>query len=407
MRDRGRLAWLAPGGQLSTAPARSTYRAERAHVMNDYCTQALEYLRLAYDPQRALFSYSTRLDNDGRIVNDFRFPESLGYTLTTYLGLTEAQRHRGPIDWLGNVTDRVHDFLELHEDALSSPVDQGLLLVLLAAVDRSHPAVQRSFDRIERILADERGIRRLNMLDLAWMLWGTATWADEARAPALAGWLFKLVWSQYVHPATGLPRHSVARYRAHTVSFGSTVYFLRAMYEHSEAFGSDVARDLFVAGVERVLEIQGPDGAWPWMIDVRSGLPFDIYPIFTVHQDSMALLFLLPAERCGVAGVLEAIERSVKWNFGHNELSTRMVQSKPYPWIYRSIQRDERSPRARRYLRGLGPASRGYPARSPSVCINRECRSYHLGWVLYTWSGTTVMPLVSIPSTRSGQHVAT
>ena len=41
--------------------------------------------------------------------------------MTTYLGLTEAQRHRGPIDWLGNVTDRVHEFLELHEDAAAAP----------------------------------------------------------------------------------------------------------------------------------------------------------------------------------------------------------------------------------------------------------------------------------------------
>lgn len=374
--------------------------------MNDYCTHALEYLRLAYDPQRALFSYSTSLDNHGRIVNDFRLPESLRYTINTYLGLTEAQRHRGPIDWLGNVTDRVHEFLELHEDALSSPADQGLLLVLLATADPSHPAVHRSFDRIERILAGERAIRGLNMQDLAWMLWGTATWADEAPARALADRLFELVRSHYVHPATGLPRHGVARYRAHTVSFGSTVYFLRAMYEHSEAFGSDVARELFVAGVERVLGIQGPDGAWPWMIDVRSGLPFDIYPIFTVHQDSMAMLFLFPAERYGIPGVLEAIERSLQWNFGHNELSARMVQNKPYPWIYRSIKRDERSPRARRYLRGLGPAARGYPARSRRVCINRECRSYHLGWVLYAWSDPTRTPPISVPYTWSDQDVA-
>ena len=374
--------------------------------MNGYCTQALEYLKLAYDPRQALFSYSTTLDNDGHIVNDFRFPESLGYTMTTYLGLTEAERHGGSIDWLGYVSARVLDFLELLEDTLSSPVVHGLLLVLLAAADPSHPAVQRSLHRIERILADERAIRRLNMLDLAWMLWGTATWADEAQARALAERLFKLVRSQYVHPATGLPRHSVARYRAHIVSFGSTVYFLRAMYEHSEAFGSDIARDLFAAGVERVLEIQGPDGAWPWMIDVRSGLPLDIYPIFTVHQDSMAMLFLLPAERCGIAGVLEAMDRSVKWNFGHNELSTRMVQSKPYPWVYRSIQRDERSPRARRYLRSLGPVARRYPARSRRVCINRECRSYHLGWVLYTWSNATVIPPISIPCTWSSQDVA-
>ncbi len=148
--------------------------------MNDYCTQALEYLRLAYDPERALFSYSTSLDRDGHIVNDFRLPESLRYTITTYLGLTEAQRHRGPIEWFGNVADRVQEFLELHEDALTNPADQGLLLVLLAAANPSHPAVQRSLHRIERILAGKRAVRGLNMQDLAWMLWGTATWRGQS-----------------------------------------------------------------------------------------------------------------------------------------------------------------------------------------------------------------------------------
>ena len=122
------------------------------------------------------------------------------------------------------------------------------------------------------------------------------------------------------------------------------------------------------------------------MIDVRSGRPFDLYPIFTVHQDSMAMLFLLPAERQGIPGVTEAIERSFRWNFGDNELGAGMVRTEPYPWIYRSIERGERWTRARRYVRGLGPAASRYPVPSRSVRINPECRSYHLGWVLYAWS---------------------
>src|SRR5438093_6782818 len=31
--------------------------------------------------------------------------------------------------------------------------------------------------------------------------------------------------------------------------------------------------------------LQGPQGEWPWMIDVRSGNPLDVYPVFAVHQD--------------------------------------------------------------------------------------------------------------------------
>jgi hypothetical protein len=373
-------------GGLSAWPPTRVPSSSPGGIVNDYCANALEYLRCAHDQPRALFSYSTRLDEHGVVVNDFRMPESLRYTINTYLGLSEAQRWGETVDWLGNVEDRVNEFLALHEDGLTSAADTGLLLVLLASTVPSHPAVDRSFDRIELALARDDARQRLNMQDLAWMLWGASSWADNARAQELAERLFELVRTSFVHPISGLPRHSVARYRAHTVSFGSVVYFLRAIYEYGEASGSEAARELFTAGVQRVLSIQAPDGAWPWMIDVRSGTPFDIYPIFSVHQDSMAMLFLFPAERYGIAGVPEAIERSFRWNFGNNELGVSLVRTDPCGWIYRSIERDERWPRARRYLRGLGPAVSTYPPRSPHVRLNRECRSYHLGWVLYTWS---------------------
>lgn len=366
----------------------------RGPMLNDYCKRALDYLSLAYDRRQVLFSYSTSMDGRGAVVNDFRPRASLRYTINTYLGLTEAERHGGPIDWLGDIGDRVGEFLALHEQDLTSPADHGLLLVLLAAIDPAHAAVARSLRRLERILASDQAVRQLNMQDLGWMLWGTSSWAGDARGAALAERVFGRIRAHYVHPASGLPRHSLARYRPHTVSFGSVVYFLRSVQEYAEAVGSTEARELFAAGVERVLAFQCCDGAWPWMIDVRSGWPFDLYPIFTVHQDSMAMLFLLPAERYGISGASAAIERSLRWNFGYNELGARMVMTEPYPWIYRSIERSERCPRTRRFLRGLGPADRGYPRRSPDIRINRECRSYHLGWVLYAWSDPArVIPL--------------
>jgi hypothetical protein len=361
--------------------------------VNDYCNRALEYLRLAYDRERALFSYLSTLDEHGSLVNDFRMSGSLRYTINTYLGLARAERHGGAIDWLGDVSEAVNRFVAQHEHALQSSADRGLLLVLLAETDPSHPAVGRSLDHIARVLSGE-GASRLNMQDVAWMLWGTSSWSENELAARLAGQLFELIRTRFVHAGSGLPRHSLAPYRAHTVSFGSVVYFLRAMYEYGEACHSDAAREIFRTGVQRVLAIQGSDGGWPWMIDVRTGMPFDLYPIFTVHQDSMAMLFLFPAQERGIPGVGEAIDRSLRWNFGHNEVDARMVLSDPYPWIYRSIERSERWTRARRYVRGLGPAPRSQPSRSRKIRINYECRSYHLGWVLYAWSDPArVFPL--------------
>ena len=44
---------------------RRTNRVRWGILVNEYCATALDYLRLAYDGERALFSYSTSLDEGG------------------------------------------------------------------------------------------------------------------------------------------------------------------------------------------------------------------------------------------------------------------------------------------------------------------------------------------------------
>ncbi len=370
--------------------------------MNDYCDAALEYLSHAFDARRALFSWCSRVDQRGEVTHDFAAPWSLRYTINSYLGLSEAERSGARIAWLGPVSSGVERFLSACEPQILNCGDHGLLLVLLAAVDPSHPAVARSQRYLEQAIARDDAAARLDMQQLAWMLWGACAWATDEWAQALAQRIFDLVRASFVHPESGMPRHSTRRYRSHAVSFGSIVYFLRAMHEYAEAFDSGPARELFSNCLRRVLAVQGEDGAWPWMIDVRTAVPIDIYPIFTVHQDSMAMLFLFPAQRRGVPGIDAAIERSFMWNLGYNELQTPILRGQPHAWFYRSIERTERSPRARRYLRGLGPRAREYPARSPRVRLNRECRSYHPGWILYVWSAPAGMSAARLSGTAHG-----
>ena len=338
--------------------------------MIDYCSLALDYLGLAFDPQQAQFSYSSRLDPDGRVVNDFRRPESLRYTINTYLGLAEAERHGASPNWLGgSVVERVRAFLALHENELTSPADRGLLLVLLAAVDPAHPAVDRSLRAVAGALGGPQRLT-LNLQDLAWMLWGATAHPEDAAARELADRTFEFIRVRYSTPS-GLPRHSLARYRSHIVSFGSLVYYLRALHE----YGSPQARELLEAALSRTLALQDDDGAWPWMIDVRTAIPFDRYPVFTVHQDSMAMLFLFAAAQ-EQADATKAIERSLRWNLGANELGAPMVLTEPHPWIYRSIERVERAPadpalpaqrRAGAEGRPAPPLASAAPAHQPRV----------------------------------------
>jgi hypothetical protein len=240
----------------------------------------------------------------------------------------------------------------------------------------------------------------LEMQDVAWMLWGAcaAARAGIAGAEQAADALLARILDDFVHPRTGLPRHSLRWYRRGIVSFGSLVYFLRAMHEAASTFDDERAARLFRNGVATALELQGPLGEWPWMIDVARARAFDRYPVFSVHQDSMSILFLRPAVEDGVAGAADAIRRSVRWVHGENELDLRFYLEEPFFFAYRAIERDEPWTKARRYGRWLArrtdtPASR--------LRVNRECRSYHLGWILYAWRDWTDCAALQSPARTS------
>jgi hypothetical protein len=203
----------------------------------------------------------------------------------------------------------------------------------------------------------------------------------------VASALLERITRQLTSPL-GLPFHERRRYRRRIVSFGALTYFLRSLSEAASALEDANADRLFRAGVQQALALQGPAGDWPWMIDPLSGRALDRYPVFAVHQDSMAMLFLLPSLERGLPGVEQAIDRSLDWALGRNELGISMYVDDPVFFAYRSIERRERAPRARRYARSSVNALTGRSAQSLSASalrLNPECRSYHLGWILYAW----------------------
>jgi len=329
---------------------------------------AFELLPRTYDEERGLCSFKAELV-DGRLVQDWTSPYAVRYTITALLGLHAAAHPRAE-----ELTLR---FLE--KNRVDNRADIGLLTLLHCE--------RGAYDDAERELrrAEAAAEAQLEMQELAWLLWGAcaAAHAGLDGGEAVADALLRRAAAHYV-AQTGLARHSLRRRRRSIVSFGSLVYYLRAMHEASTLGRSDADR-LFRAGLERVLAFQGPLGEWPWMFDVDRGLPFDRYPVFSVHQDSMAPLFLVPAVARNVEYAAGALERSVAWVHGRNELGLRFYVDDPFFFAYRAIERAERFPKARRYARWV--ARTDAAAASPGrLRVNRECRSYHLGWVLYAWS---------------------
>jgi len=361
------------------------------------CELAAAFLGAVYSPELALYPYSTRLDGDS-YVSTFADARAKRYTINSLLGLREAALSPEAPSVLAAVDDQI-DAFRSRRGTPDNPGDRGLLLVLLAhRGDR---------DEITRGVSDVAACAdaRLNVQELAWMLWGASAAARTGAASAepLARSLAASLLTRHLDPRAALARHAQKGYRRGVVSFGSSVYFLRALYEYGSTFQHDRSLDLFDRGVQAMIDIQGPLGEWPWLIDVASGAVVDPYPIFAVHQDSMAMLFLHPALDRDAPRAAEAIARSVAWMAGENEVATPMIRREPVV-AYRSLERRDRAPRMRRYMRALrGPAKvKGW--RHAVVRINRECRSYHLGWILYVWSSRA--PVWSVDGVERRPDVA-
>jgi hypothetical protein len=337
-----------------------------------------EHLLAAWDGDRRLLPFSSRLVAD-TIVHRYDHPIAVRYTVNSLLGLLAAARASAAGPSEEDVVALVEAFLERPE-RITSPADRGLATLLVSTLSPDRATVA---PWVRRLAADVR-LAGLDMQALAWVLWGAAAArrAGAARGADVAHCALERIVGELVDRTSGLPRHSARAYRRNIVSFGSLTYFLRAMHEAADVLHDRRARALFDGGVAHAAGLQGPRGEWPWMINCRTGAAFDRYPVFAVHQDSMAMLFLHPAQERGTPGAGEAVRRSLQWVLGANELDLCMFVERPF-FAYRSIERAERAPRLRRYARAL----RGSAATDAGrVRVNRECRSYHLGWLLYVWS---------------------
>jgi hypothetical protein len=348
------------------------------------CQSSVDFLLEVWSPELGVFPFSTRV-RGGEYVNDYRQPAADRYTINTLLGLEEASR-AGFLDD-SEFASLVERFLELRFADLTSIADIGLLLVLLRE-GRAHRYRQEALDRLVR-MATGPTAGKLDLQTLGWILWGLCAAAPSSPAAERGAHdVFRTISSNFVDGASQLARHSVRLYRRGLVSFGSTVYFLRSMHEYAALTGDKSAEALFENGVRKMVGNQGPNGEWPWLFGVRSGRPIEFYPVYAVHQDAMAMLFLLPALDRGMDWVREPIAKSISWVFGRNELATPTFADHPFR-AYRSIERTHTLPRATRYVRALGNLALGKASALSTdgrVRINPECRSYHLGWFLYVWS---------------------
>jgi hypothetical protein len=269
----------------------------------------------------------------------------------------------------------------------SGPGDLGLALWLdqRGRLGGSDELVRR----LEAGLAASGGLSAPIGMELAWIVQGLALAAAIGISGAeatLAAALGQLSRNQAL---SGLFLHSGRGRRSRFPNFATQIYSILALSTVAKLGLDNRALPAARRAADRVLELQLPDGGWPWLFDARKGDVVERYEIYSVHQHGMAPMGLLElAEAGGDERYVAAAARGVDWVDGRNELGISMVDAEA-EMIYRSIRRRRAS--ARTWLAantilsavGLGSLRR----RNGPVELNAVCYSYELGWLLEAWAG--------------------
>ena len=346
--------------------------AERVRELASFALERLPSMRLA----------------DGAFCHEVQAPDlaprgrSLRYTLMCLLGLQRAQA--AGLD----VPVAPGGLLRLVVDEIGSPeMTVGDLGLLLWADSRAEAQWR---DKIAFTIHGRvgSGFPDLEGLELAWVVIGAA----EARADLLLDDALARLLAR-IDPASGLFRHRDAGWRARFPNFATQIYGVLALAVTARS-GREHALAPARRAADRLLDLQSPDGGWPWLFDTRSGRVVEPYEVYSVHQDAMAPMALQElTEVSGEARYRDAALGGVEWIFGQNELGREMLDREA-GILYRSIRRRRGFDRALLYANTAGALAGRAPFADKrwAIEVNPTDRPYHLGWVLEAWAGRAPAP---------------
>ncbi|MCC7462075.1 MAG: hypothetical protein IT480_06380 [Gammaproteobacteria bacterium] len=174
--------------------------------------------------------------------------------------------------------------------------------------------------------------------------------------------------------------------RSHIACFADMVYPIQSLSLHAKRTGDKAALAAAEGCAAMICEAQGPDGQWWWHYDYRSGRVVEGYPVYAVHQDSMAPMALFALMEAGGSDHSAAIRKGLEWLWYAPEIDGSLIDLEA-DLIWRKVARREPG-KLSRYAQAaasrLHPALRvpGLGSLLPPGAIDFEDRPYHLGWVL-------------------------
>ncbi len=349
----------------------------------------LRGLRRCWLPELGRWSHIHHLD--GRPdPNESLPPSDVFYTLNVLLGLSRLSAMPEDID-----APKIFRRNALHLTKLpvaTYAFGMALWTAARLSVDLP-PDVEQA---IHRLLTDRAGWEEFRAQDIGMLLTGVAAQVGAGNRDweRYAAPLFRFLRERY-HAASGLFFDAPAGLRRRFASFATQTYLTVACYHYGEIAGDDVAVAMANGCARRLIELQGPDGEWPWFFDALHGRVVDFYEVYSVHQYGMAPAWLELAQAHAVDGAQAAMVRGFNWMFGANEMKRAMFAPELCLSIRSQVRKGELTTKKRRVLRAIGNA---YAQRSAGLIggagleLRLECRSYELGWILWSFAQRSDVP---------------
>ncbi|MCW2283339.1 hypothetical protein M2323_001247 [Rhodoblastus acidophilus] len=369
---------------LPAQPADAAVAPQNARLVN----YALHGLEKCWLPEQERWSHIYHLD--GRAAPNESLPRSdVFYTLNVLLGLS---RVAAPPDGLD--VNRI--FARNASELTRLPVRKyafGMALWAGAELGLELPGDCARELRI--LLSDPNAWRDFHAQDLGMLLTGVAAQvrAGQSAWREFAAPLFRFLQARFLGES-GLFCDTPAGLRRRFASFATQVYLSLACYHYGDVMDDPSATTLASQCVEKLMALQGPQGEWPWFYDAVSGRVLDFYEVYSVHQYGMAPALLEWAEREKIPGATAALVKGFEWVFGANQLGRPMLA--PGGLTIRSqirkVEGDAKVLRAARAISNALLGRSGGLIAPEKLGLRLECRSYELGWILWSFGRRVDLP---------------
>lgn len=353
----------------------------RANIQDQLIELALEGLKSMYDAKSGLFC-SRVVKKDGHLVQE---SISLRYSLITLLGLERCRRNGISVAFK---LDELFRTVWLHSKEIAGIGDYGLLLWLTSNLSPENLAELTDGSVLAKMLEKSKDAKENRTMEVAWFLTGLCHAFCESKEKNMslkrvASSVHSLLMENY--GGNGIFRHKSKKslaglLRGRIGSFADQVYPILALTKYGQVFEMRKPIEIALGCAKHICKLQGPLGQWWWHYNSATGYVCGHYPVYSVHQDGMALMALLTVGRAAEVDFTTNIIKGMKWVFGDNELSQCLADSES-SFIWRSIHKGTFKNRLDLVYSML--TSRVPETRTQNLQVKYECRPYHLGWILY------------------------